>query len=182
MRKDPQREQIHDQLPASRRAVRHLPVRLILWVTAAGLGGALLIWGAVAYWNSDTGRVSATVGHYFSAVAGQNYQAACALLDHPLRTDMTGGCPDALRRQYASMNWFDRGRIGNASARNVTFSTDRRTAHVADADIRRSQTITTGTGSTRRTTTTTYPVPDLTRGDGFTLVRSGREWLISKGV
>ena len=135
--------------------------------------------------NSDDDQVRTALSEYLDEVGEQDYKEACDLLDKSAKQKLGGECTAALSKRYADLSTTVRSDLDKIDVDRVTVKGS--TATVTDRNIEVVQTVKTtkkDKNGKKKTTTSTsrQTAPDVSSGNGFTLVKSGDHWLVRDGL
>ncbi|GAA3394054.1 hypothetical protein [Cryptosporangium minutisporangium] len=135
--------------------------------------------------TSDDDQVRTALAEYLDEVGEQDYREACDLLEASTRQRQGRDCPAALSKRYADLSAAVRSDLDKIQIDRVTVKGS--TATITDRNIEVVQTVRTtkkDKNGKKKTTTSTsrHTAPDLSSGNGFTLVKSGDNWLVSDGI
>ncbi|MFG1927596.1 hypothetical protein [Cryptosporangium sp. NPDC048952] len=154
------------------------------------LGGALLAVAAAATLltgcsSSNEDKVRTALSEYLDEVGEQDYKEACDYVDAGAKRKLGGDCASALSKRYADLSSGVRDDLDEIDVGTVSVKGS--TATVRDGDIDVEETTKTtkkGKDGKKKTTTRTshHAAPDVSSGSGFTLVKSGDNWLVRDGI
>lgn len=151
------------------------------------VGGRVLVAGMVtaaalltAGCGGDKDGAREAVEEYLDEVGEQKYGAACGYLTDGLRKKLGGDCGRALSSRYQRLTASQREDLDDVSVDEVNMSGS--SAKVRDGEIRIEHETTSRRKGKKKKSTTYTAAPDLTSGDGYTLVKVGDAWKIDAGV
>lgn len=130
--------------------------------------------------GDDKADAREAVEEYLDEVGEQQYGAACGYLTDGLRKKLGGDCSRTLATRYERLTATQRDDLDDVSVDSVDVSGN--SAKVRDGEVRIEHETTTRRKGKKKKSTTYTTAPDLTRGDGYTLVKVGDSWKIDDGV
>ncbi|SHN43993.1 hypothetical protein [Cryptosporangium aurantiacum] len=135
--------------------------------------------------TSDEDNARSALSEFLDEVGEQDYQEACGYLDKSAKQKLGADCTAALSNRYADLSATVRSDLDKIQVDRVTVKGS--TATVTDRNIEVVQTVRTtkkDKNGKKKTTTSTsrQTAPDVSSGNGFTLVKSGDNWLVRDGL
>jgi len=147
--------------------------------------GAVLVTMLSGCSSPDEDDARTALSEYLDEVGEQDYTEACALLDKSAKQKLGGTCASALSKRYATLSAAVRSDLDKIEVDRVAVKGS--TATVTDRNIEVVETVRTtkkDKNGKKKTTTSQsrHTAPDVSSGNGFTLVKSGDAWLVRDGL
>ncbi|GAA0273008.1 hypothetical protein [Cryptosporangium japonicum] len=135
--------------------------------------------------SSNEDKVRTALSEYLDEVGEQDYREACGYVDSTAKQKLGGDCASALGKRYADLSTDVRDDLDEIDVNDVQVKGS--TATVRDGDLEVEETTKTtkkDKNGKKKTTTRTshHAAPDVSSGSGFTLVKSGENWLVRDGI
>ncbi|MFI5959661.1 hypothetical protein [Cryptosporangium sp. NPDC051539] len=154
------------------------------------LGGVLLAGAAVATMltgcsSSDEDNVRTALSEYLDEVGEKDYDEACGYVDASAKRKLGEDCAPALSKRYANLSSGVRDDLDEIDVDDVDVDGSTATVHDGDLEVTETRKTTKKDKDGKKKTTTKtshHAAPDVSSGDGFTLVKSGDHWLVSAGI